>query len=109
MNKLLKYALSSTLLMGVAFADNHVTGEPVKAPVGGDSGGGTAIVGAGGKVSYLGSGKDGGATPLVVVGDDQDKKTSPCVGGATFSHTECDTYKSGATGATYSGGGAEDI
>ena len=66
MNKLLKYALSSTLLMGVAFADNHVTGEPVKAPVGNDSGGGTVVVGSHGQVISLGSGNDGGATPLVV-------------------------------------------
>ena len=65
MNKLLKYALSSTLLMGVAFADIHIVVDPIQAPVGGDSGGGgTAIVKPGGKVSYLGGGNDG-LTPLV--------------------------------------------
>ena len=69
MNKLLKYALSSTLLMGVAFADNHATGNPVLAPLGSESGGGgTAVKGPGGKVSSLGGGKDG-ITPEVVVDD----------------------------------------
>ncbi|MDG2348962.1 MAG: hypothetical protein P8L77_05830 [Gammaproteobacteria bacterium] len=74
MNKLLKYTLSSTLLMGVAFADNQVTGDPLRAPVGSESGGGgTAVKVPGGRVIYLGSGKDE-PTPLVVVADDQDKK-----------------------------------
>ena len=69
MNKLLKYALSSTLLMGVAFADNHPIGSLGSPPLGGESGGGgTVIVGPGGKVSSLGGGKDG-ITPEVVVDD----------------------------------------
>jgi len=79
MNKLLKYTLSSTLLMGVAFADNHGVGDPFKAQV-------------------VGGGSDG-VTPLVVA-DNQDKKTSRCVDGKKFGHDECDKYKNGAMGAT---------